>query len=72
MTHSKIKKLGGLLLVISAGVVAYGIGLYQGHRYRAYREISSVPATSNENSFNGSPLPLNTRGSTEGPKLRSE
>lgn len=44
------KKISLLVLFISAGLVAYGVGLYQGHKYRLTRSLASEALPSNTQS----------------------
>ncbi len=70
------QKLGFWLLLISAGVVAYGIGLHQGSLFRMSRTIaSSAPAVVATDIKPVEPEivgPLYSPGNTELPKSRSK
>lgn len=54
------KKTTLLLLFISAGLVAYGFGLYQGNKFRLSRSVASEPSVA--------PVPLNNHDSTQSQK----
>jgi hypothetical protein len=59
MKSKAFKKTAYLVLVISAGILSYGLGLYQGHKFRASRSVASVE-------------PSNIPSSTEVPKSHSK
>jgi hypothetical protein len=70
------QKLGLWLLLISAGVVAYGLGMWQGSQFRMNRMIASISKpvvaaelTATPSAFVG---PLNTPSSTESLKKHSK
>lgn len=72
------QKLGLWLLLISAGVVAYGIGLYEGSMFRMSRNIASiqkpvpVEIKTAEAGFVGPVLPSSTPSNTAPLKSRSK
>ena len=78
------QKLGLWLLLISAGVVAYGLGLWQGSQFRMSRMIASVgkPVVASGLKLETKPetkpedptpvAPSNTPGNTGSPKSHSK
>lgn len=58
------KKISLLMLFISAGLLAYGMGLYQGNKYRTSRSIASDSQSL--------PVPLSNPGNTQSPMSHSE
>jgi high-affinity Fe2+/Pb2+ permease len=70
------QKLGLWMLLISAGVIAYGLGMWQGSQFRMNRMIASIakPVVASGLAPTSSGLvgPSNTPGNTESPKTRSK
>jgi hypothetical protein len=69
------QKLAVWLLLISAGVLAYGVGLYQGSQFRMNRAIASTqkPVVVDLKNADLSPaLPSSNPSNTESPKSHSE
>jgi len=69
------QKLGLWLLLISAGVLAYGLGLHQGSMFRMNRTVASnqKPVVAEIKPEDQGPVaPLGTLGNTESPKSHSK
>ena len=80
------RRLGQLMLIIVAGTIAYGFGLYRGHQFRMNKDLANHQLTeatqssmAKEMSFMGpmkpnsfSREPANNRGNTQNPKSHSK